>query len=79
MFDTATLMDSSLFRGNVLTDYVLEISGARGRKALWLDLFYYEAADAYERVATMQRRATMPDAGHEDMEGADDENRFENR
>lgn len=171
VFDTATLTDSLLFKGSVLTDYALEVSDARGGKALWLDLFYYEAAEAYkgdanphglpvarrrdgwscviadeedlktllkvsvdgedvllrqgdefvdalrlkaasdaawrtnpaavathdyylaaddgcdpceavgysegayERVAAMQRRASAPD----DMEGADDENRFENR
>lgn len=34
---------------------------------------------AYERVATMQRRASMPDDGRDDMEGADDESHFENR
>ena len=48
VFDTATLTDSSLFKGNVLTDYSLEVSDARGGNALWLDLFYYEAADAYK-------------------------------
>lgn len=175
VFDTATLTDSSLFKGNVLTDYALEVADARGGRALWLDLFYYEAADAYkgdtnphglpvarrrdgwscvladeedlktlikvsvdgedvllcqgdefvdalmlkaasdaawrtnpaamathdyylaadderdpceaigysesayERVATMQRRTSVPDNRQEDMEGADDENRFEDR
>lgn len=45
VFDTATLTDSSLFKGNVLTDYALEVADARSGRALWLDLFYYEAAD----------------------------------
>lgn len=175
VFDTATLTDASLFKGNALTNYALEVSDARGGKALWLDLFYYEAADAYKgdvnphglpvarrrdgwscvladeedlkallkvsvdgedvllrqggefvdalrlkvasdaawranpaavathdyylaadeecdpceaigytehaykRVVAMQRRAAVPDDGQDDMEGADDENRFEER
>lgn len=48
VFDAATLTDLSLFKGNVLTDYALEVSVASGGKVLWLDLFYYEAAEAYE-------------------------------
>lgn len=48
VFDTATLTDSSLFKGNVLTDYALEVADARDGKALCLDLFYYEVADAYK-------------------------------
>ena len=37
----------SVFKGNVLTGYALEVSDARGGKVLWLDLFYYDAAEAY--------------------------------
>lgn len=91
VFDTATLTDSSLFMGNVLTDYALEVADARSGRALWLDLFYYEAADdgccdpceasgytegAYERVATMQCRAVLADDEEDDQEGVRDEKRL---
>ena len=48
VFDTATLVDGSIFKGNTLTNYALEISDARGGKALWLDCYYYEADKAYQ-------------------------------
>lgn len=48
VFDTATLVDGSIFKGNALTNYALEISDARGGKALWLDCYYYEADKAYQ-------------------------------
>ena len=47
VFDTATLVDGSIFKGNALTNYALEISDAREGKALWLDCYYYEADKAY--------------------------------
>lgn len=47
VFDTATLVDASIFKGNALTNYSLEISDAREGKALWLDLYYYESDEAY--------------------------------
>ena len=40
-------MDGSIFKGNALTNYALEISDAREGKALWLDLYYCESDKAY--------------------------------
>ena len=37
-----------MFKGNALTNYALEISDARGGKALWLDCDYYEADKEYQ-------------------------------
>ena len=54
VFDTATLADLSFFKGSVLTDYALEVSVARGGKVLWLDLFYYEAAEAFKGDMNLQ-------------------------
>lgn len=48
VFDTATLVDGSIFKGNALTNYALEISDARKEKTLWLDCYYYEADKAYQ-------------------------------
>lgn len=48
VFDTATLVDGSVFKGNALTNYALEISDARDGKALWLDCYYYEADKEYQ-------------------------------
>lgn len=48
VFDTATLVDGSVFKGNALTNYALEILDARDGKALWLDCYYYEADKTYQ-------------------------------
>lgn len=48
VFDTGTLVDGSIFKGNALTNYALEISDAREGKALWLDCYYYESDKAYQ-------------------------------
>ncbi len=42
VFDTQTMTDSSVFPGNVLTNYALDMRDAEGGRALWLDIYYYE-------------------------------------
>lgn len=42
VFDTQTMTDSSVFPGNVLTNYALDMRDANGGRALWLDIYYYE-------------------------------------
>lgn len=47
MFDTVNLVDASLYKKNALTNFALEITDAREGRALWLDVFYYEADNSY--------------------------------
>ena len=47
VFDTVNLVDAPLYKKNALTNFALEISDARVGRALWLDVFYYEADDSY--------------------------------
>lgn len=69
VFDTGTLVDGSIFKGNALTNYALEISDAREGEALWLDCYYYESDKAYQNdlnphgLPVARRRMRTPAGG----------------
>ncbi|MGI6536542.1 MAG: hypothetical protein ACOX12_09130 [Eggerthellaceae bacterium] len=42
VFDSQTMTDTTVFPGNVLTNYALDIRDARQGSSLWLDIYYYE-------------------------------------
>jgi hypothetical protein len=42
VFDSQTMTDTTVFPGNVLTNYALDIRDARHGSSLWLDIYYYE-------------------------------------
>ena len=65
VFDTATLVDGSVFKGNALTNYALEISDARGGKALWLDCYYYEADKEYQLKVSVDGEDVLVRQGDE--------------
>ncbi len=46
VFDTDHLTDASLYKGNSLTNLSFNLEDL-GAKRLWLNLYYYEVADAY--------------------------------
>lgn len=50
VFDTQTMTDSSVFPGNVLTNYALDMRDAEGGRALWLDIYYYEIPNGSEAL-----------------------------
>lgn len=42
VFDSQTMTDATVFPGNVLTNYALDMRDARHGPSLWLDIYYYE-------------------------------------
>lgn len=47
VFDTDHLIDEMPQKGNLLTNYTLDLADV-GEESLWLRSYYYEAADAYK-------------------------------
>ena len=47
VFDTAALVDTKVFPGNVVTDFSLEFSDIESHKALWLAVYIHECSKEY--------------------------------